>query len=198
MAYDIHGPWHGYTAFNSPLETDPLDPLNPTEKPAASVTGTVRFFLSEGVPAETLVLGVPFYGRRYERVPDTGHGLYQSFDNSALNGTSWDLSDAPTYRELVDVGRILEPGSGTQPPRGRDGYQRHWSDAARAPWLYKPPAADSTDGLGTFISYDDPTSMALRVDLIRTLGLRGAMIWEISMDSDAGELVGALSRLLGR
>ena len=39
-----------------------------------------------------------------------------------------------------------------------------------------------------------PISIARRVDLIRNLGLRGAMIWEISQDSDGYEL----SRLVGQ
>ncbi len=145
MAYDIHGPWHDYTAFNSPFETDPLDPIDAQQKPAASVAGTIRFFLSEGVPPEAMVLGVPFYARQYARVPDVDHGLYQSFDNAGFDGSSWELSDAPTYHDLVDVGRILEPGSSARPPQGRNGYTRHWSDAAMVPWLYKSPAAGSAD-----------------------------------------------------
>ncbi|HYI21749.1 MAG TPA: glycoside hydrolase family 18 protein, partial [Candidatus Limnocylindrales bacterium] len=180
MTYDTHGPWQSYSAFNSPFETDPLDPIDPQSKPAASVVGTVRYFLSEGVPPEAIVIGVPFYARQYARVLDVDRGLYQSFDNAGLDGSSWESSDAPTYRDLVDVGRILEPSSGARPPRGRNGFTRYWSDAAKVPWLYKPPAAGSDDGLGTFISYDDPTSIAQRVELIRELGLRGAMIWEIS------------------
>ena len=197
MAYDIHGPWQGYAAFNSPFETDPLDPIDPQRKPATSVAGTVRFLLSQGVPPEALVLGVPFYARQYARVRDVDHGLYQAFDNAGLDGSSWESSEAPTYHDLVDVGRILEPGAGARQPRGRKGYTRYWSDAAKVPWLYRPPAAGSADELGTFISYDDPASIAQRVDLIQALGLRGAMIWEISQDSDTHELLRALQPLLG-
>jgi chitinase len=142
------------------------------------------------------VLGLPFYARQYARVPDVDHGLYQSFDNAGFDESSWELSEAPTYHDLVDVGRILEPGSTTRPPRGRNGFRRYWSDAAKVPWLYRPPAAGSGDGLGTFISYDDPASIAQRVDLIRALGLRGAMIREIGQDSDAHELSRELKQLL--
>ncbi len=196
MAYDINGPWQTYTAFNSPFETDPADPVDPQRRPMASVVGTVRFLLSQGVSPWALVLGVPFYARQYARVPDINNGLYQSFDNSAFDEKSWDLSEAPTYRDLVDVARILDPGSAARPPQGRDGFTRHWSEAARVPWLYRPPQPGSADALGTFISYDDPASIARRVDLIFELGLRGAMIWEISQDSDALELSSELQRLL--
>ena len=195
MAYDYHGPWQSYTAFNSPFETDPLDPVDTQSKPAASVSGTVRFFLSQDVPAGAMVLGVPFYARQYAGVPDVEHGLYQPFDNAALDGSSWERSPEPSYRDLVDVGMILEPSSGIRPAQGRNGYTRHWSGAAKVPWLYKPPPG-SGDALGTFISYDDPASIAQRVDLIRRLGLRGAMIWELGQDSDAHELSGELKQLL--
>ena len=143
MAYDIHGPWHGYTAFNSPFETDPADPIGPRRRPGASVTGTVEFFLSHGVPAWKLVVGIPLYGRQYAQVPNVDDGLYQPFDNAGMDGSSWELSEAPTYHELVDIGRVMEPQSG---------WTRHWSESAKVPWLYKPGASND---LGTFISYDD-------------------------------------------
>jgi chitinase len=50
--------------------------------------------------------------------------------------------------------------------------------------------------MGVFISYDDPHSVAERTQAVRTMHLRGAMVWEVSQDSDDHALLGALSPLL--
>jgi chitinase len=46
------------------------------------------------------------------------------------------------------------------------------------------------------IAYSDPRSIGERTALIKAAGLRGAMAWEISQDSDSHALVSALSPLL--
>lgn len=48
----------------------------------------------------------------------------------------------------------------------------------------------------TFISHATPTSMAERAALVRALGLRGAFAWEVSQDSNAGDLLGGLAPIL--
>jgi len=48
----------------------------------------------------------------------------------------------------------------------------------------------------TVIAYSSPTSIGERTALIKALGLRGAMVWEISQDSNAGALIGALQPVL--
>jgi chitinase len=46
------------------------------------------------------------------------------------------------------------------------------------------------------IVYSDPRSIGERVWLIQQWHLRGAMAWEISQDSDAHALIGALAPVL--
>ena len=48
----------------------------------------------------------------------------------------------------------------------------------------------------TVITFDQPASIGERTVLIKALHLRGAMVWEISQDSDAHALISALSPLL--
>jgi GH18 family chitinase len=45
----------------------------------------------------------------------------------------------------------------------------------------------------TFISYDDPASLAERTRLVDQLHLRGVWAWEISQDDDAHDLTNALA-----
>jgi chitinase len=195
MTYDFHGPSDPVTNFNSPFGINPSDPDPQGGLPFWNVSGTVAFYLASGVPADKLVVGVPFYGKQYIRVPSGNHGLYQSFNNSGLdpNSLQWDLTPTPTYHDLVDNAKILSPGDN---PRGLSGFKRYWDADAGEPWLYDPTAPRQGEDTGVFISYDDPRSVTERMQLIRAEHLRGAMVWEISQDSNNHALLSALAPLL--
>lgn len=77
MAYDLHWDSEPMTFLHSPLFHDPADPSKP---PFDIRNGdyAVRGFLAAGVPANKIVLGVPFYGKGWTGVQDVNHGLYQS------------------------------------------------------------------------------------------------------------------------
>jgi chitinase len=190
MAFDYHGSWDALTNFNSPLALDPLSP--PVGGGALDWTftagGTLLYFLANGVPADKLNLGIPFYGKEYAGVPAASRGLFQPHPTALAN-------DSPTYHDLVDtgladanltpIGPIAVTGDGAT---GRNGFTRSYDLLAGAPWLYNP----GLNG-GTFISYVGPREVAARVALVRGLGLRGAWAWEISTDDDAHDLVAAMN-----
>jgi chitinase len=139
------------------------------------------------VPADKLVVGIPFYGKEYVGVGAANHGLYQPHGPAPAN-------DSPTFHDLVDTGLAdanLVPigptavrGDGT----AVNGFTRYFDAFALAPWLYNP----SLNG-GTFISYVDPRAVAQRIALVHALGLRGAFAWEVSNDDNANDLVDAMS-----
>ncbi|MDF2949184.1 MAG: glycoside hydrolase family 18 [Sedimentibacter sp.] len=52
-------------------------------------------------------------------------------------------------------------------------FSRHYDSESMVPWLY---------GDKTFISYDDEQSMKAKTDYIKSVGLGGTMIWELSQD----------------
>ena len=64
----------------------------------------------------------------------------------------------------------------------KNGYTRYFHSQSKVPWLYNG---------STFISYEDPESIGLKTDYIKSKKLGGAMIWELSQDPD-GELLDAL------
>ena len=157
------------------------------------------FYLSHGVPADKLVVGIPFYAKQYIRVPTGSNaGLYQSFDNAGLdpNTLQWDATPTPTYHDLIDVAKILTPSSSVgNNAKGLGGYARYWNEQAGEPWLYNPSAPRFGQNVGVFISYDDPHSVAERAHYVQSRHLRGAMFWEVSQDDNAHDLVNALSQL---
>jgi chitinase len=193
MTYDMHGPWDAATNFDSPFKHDPADPTASTQW---TVKGTVNYFLAHGVHADSLVVGVPFYGYQYLRAGAANHGLYQAFDNTGLDGSGgWKTSETPTYHQLVDVGGIVtSPSSGT--PVGRKGYTRYWSPEAAEPWLWNPATPRGGEPVSAFITYEDRISIAERVRYVRNKGLRGLMAWEVSLDSNDHDLSNALGALL--
>jgi chitinase len=190
MSFYYHGNWDPITAFNSPFAFDPAEP--PVGGGAIQWTwntaGSVAYFLANGVPADKLVVGIPFYGKEYTGVGAANNGLYQPHGPAPAN-------DSPTYHDLVDTGLAdasltpISPPAANGSGSGINGYTRFVDLLAGAPWLYNPTANG-----GTFISYVDPASVRQRVALVEALGLRGAWAWEISNDDNANDLVNAMTR----
>ena len=106
------------------------------------------------------MLGLPFYGRRFEGVDPKHDGLHRPY--ARYGGDH-------SYAELV------------QSFVGRDGFERRWDARARAPFLWN-------GATGTFISYEDPESIRAKMDYAQEKGLGGVMFWELSQDRD-GELL---------
>jgi GH18 family chitinase len=62
MSYDYHGSWDKKAGHNSPLFESQHD--SPDDK-RLTVDWTVRLYLTLGVPAEKLIVGIPYYGRSF-------------------------------------------------------------------------------------------------------------------------------------
>ncbi len=193
MTYDFNVPSGTVAGPDTLLLPDPRDPagsVNGSPKdPTWNTVGTVTWYLTHGVPASKIVVGVPFYGNQYLN----SSGLYSSFDNTGLDSNSlvWDQTPQPTYHNLVDHAGIAGGGSG---------YTLKWNVFAGEPYLTNPAATHNLAGgpvtAPTTIVFSNPRSIAERTALVKLLGLRGAMAWEISQDSDAHDLIGALGPLL--
>jgi chitinase len=156
MTYDYHAA-PGKTNFNAPLYSAPNDPT-----PGWNVDASMISFVKGGVPASKLLVGVPFYGHAYGQVPNVNGGLFQP---GTQNPSGWKQGDGD-WRVLAQT-RLNDPC-----------YVRHWEPTARVPWLY-----DSTSG--TWVSYDDPESVAAKAAYVRERGLGGVVIWELGGDDGA-------------
>lgn len=162
MTYDYNEPGSDpLTGHNAPLYSNPLDVH------AVSTDATVRAFEQAGVPAEKILLGVPFYGHTWGNVPETNHGLFQP-GKTAPQGYS------PYSR---DTDALLQQG-----------FVRYWDAASQVPYLYNAQKH-------IFVSYDDPESLAAKGRYARTQKLGGVMFWEY-MDDPSGTLLGALKQSL--
>lgn len=163
MTYDYHGIWDARTDFNSPLYSVPHSPRYQINY---NIHDTVNNWLNRGMPADKLVIGVPFYGIKYTGVASADNGgFYQDFD------TGWAIS----YKDIAE--KYLTNSS----------FTRFYHDTAQVPWLF--------DG-STFISYDDPQSIAAKADYIHNRGLGGAMIWQLAQDDSNHTLLNALAEVM--
>lgn len=156
MGYDFHGTWESTTNFNAPLFRTAQEPADKS----LNVDAAVQRYLIEGVPADKLVLGVPFYGKGWQGVPNINNGLYQ-IAKGAAPGT-WEPGSYE-YKDIIN--NFLA------------GFQRFWDADAYVPWLYDPQS-------GIFISYDDPQSLSKKAGYARDQGLKGVMIWELSQGDE--------------
>ena len=57
----------------------------------------------------------------------------------------------------------------------KQGFVRYWDAQAQAPYLWNAKTQ-------TFISYEDPQSLAVKAAYVKAHGLGGMMYWEHSLD----------------
>nr|WP_256702188.1 glycosyl hydrolase family 18 protein [Paenibacillus sp. P32E] len=162
MTYDFNGSWNTTTGHNAPLYYDPAAASTGLTEPANyNIDKAVTSYLASGVPANKLVMGMPFYGRGWGGAPSTGNGQYQVSAGISSTGT-WEKGSYDFYD--LEANYI-----------NKNGYTRYWNNTSKVPYLYNPTAQ-------TFISYDDVESFGYKTSYIKTEGLAGAMFWETSGD----------------
>ncbi|HYS54390.1 MAG TPA: glycoside hydrolase family 18 protein [Thermoanaerobaculia bacterium] len=147
MAYDLAGVWSKTTAHHAGL-------FGMTPYPSAE--GFVKQHLAAGIPSRKLVLGVPLYGRQWCGVSPANNGLHQPVE-AYVGGLPYSV----LVRDYID----------------RNGFKRHWDQAARAPFLWSAAS-------GVFITYEDPESLREKASFVKQYKLGGVMYWEQSEDPD--------------
>lgn len=162
MTYDLQGGFQKVTGHHAALYPGACSLFD------ACADKAVKAFLEAGVPAEKLVIGVPFYSRKWEGVKGGVPGLGQEAETVGGYG--------PDY------------GSLAADYINKNGFTRYWDREALSPYLF--------DG-STFISYEDEESMAHKVRYAGEKGLGGIMYWEYRCDG-TGTLTGFLRRELDR
>ncbi len=99
MTYDMHGPWPGsFTDFNAPLYT----PSENTPQYKWSCNAAVKLWTDEGFPKTKLIMGIPFYGIKFDGVTNLNRGLYQRFTSGSsipYDEIASDYLDNPAYTQ---------------------------------------------------------------------------------------------------
>lgn len=205
FGYDLGGNWYDKTSHNAPLyaSENPNDPLYDVIQSESLDELTNQYLNVIGFPANKLIMGLPFYGKKFDNVTNNGTnsnfpGLFVDAPRDNISGCpnkkqsplgSWDVVLASCERtgsiEICDlVGHsvtnshfYLDPNTMmVTPSAAARGWVRYWDNKTKVPYLY-----NST--LKQFISYDDKQSIDLKVQYIKSKNLAGGMIWELSQDT---------------
>jgi chitinase len=140
---------------------------DPADPKGASSDASVQDFEKAGVPAAKILLGMPFYGHMWGQVADQNHGLFQPGK---------------------PVPNAYSPYSAIAESMLDHGYVRYWDEKAAVPYLYDPEKQ-------TFVSYEDPESIAAKGGYVISHRLGGVMFWDYSGDT-SGTLLLAIRRSL--
>ncbi|MBK7762582.1 MAG: fibronectin type III domain-containing protein [Bacteroidetes bacterium] len=153
MSYDFFGSWDANANHNSPL----FKPLqgDPTFNLDSAVSYLLNYYQ---VPANKLAAGVAFYGRSAKT---SGAPSLFAPITGADNITFNEDDGTPMYYNILKKQNL---------------FTNHWDTNAQVPYL------TGNGALHTFVSYDDPQSIALKAQYIKNQNLRGAIIWEITGD----------------
>ncbi len=156
MGYGYAGNWTDTTNHDSGLYASISDPNAALGR---NTNTAVHVYLAAGVPAEKIVLGVPFYGRGWTGVSVENNGLYQIFEGLPQGSIG---SGFFPYHDLVDF-------------TSQD-YTRYWDIQSQSAWLYNP-------SLRITISYEDPQALRAKAQYVKMMQLGGMMLWELSYDT---------------
>jgi chitinase len=160
MTYDLYNGWAKVSGHHANLFSSRADANGDSGDRA------VQTFTHAGVPARKLVLGAAFYGRGVRGITGSPDGLMRP----ATPGSNFTVSFTELERDYFSNPR----------------FQRHWDDAAQAPWLYDGDA---------FVSYEDGQSLRAKARYVHERGLAGMMFWEYTQDA-SGQLLAALAAAL--
>jgi len=163
QGYDFHGTWEPMTNHQSAIQVPAGQPV-PDD---FSIDGAVTAWRAAGAPASKLVLGIPYYGQGWTGVTGGGDGLFQPAAGAAPGVFAPGTED---YKVLAALA-------------GGGDFQVHRDASAGHAWLF--------DGT-TFWTFDDPLVLQQKTEYIRTNGLGGAMVWELSGDDANATLTKAI------
>jgi chitinase len=161
MAYDFHGSWETSTNHQAALYPSSLD--NSEFQSRYNVSYAVNKYLTQGVPPEQIVLGIPFYSRGWSKVHSENTGLFQ-LGPEASEGT-WE-------RGILDYSDVYNKVKND--PKN---FLVSWDDEAKASWVFNPYL-----GGGIFYTFEDEKTLKEKIKFIENMNLRGSMFWEFSGD----------------
>ncbi|MBS7254859.1 T9SS-translocated chitinase ChiA [Flavobacterium branchiicola] len=199
FGYDFGGNWYDKTCYNAPLYAsgNPNDPLYGATQSESLDELTNQYLNVIGFPANKLIMGLPFYGKKFDHVAtNSTNGLFVSAPRDIVGGCTnpqnptgtWDGAGACEKSGSIEICDLvgnpvtnshayLDPNTmQVTASAASAGWVRYFDNTTKVPYLYNAT-------LKQFISYEDKQSMDLKVQYIKSKNLGGGMIWELSQDT---------------
>jgi chitinase len=184
LTFDYSGPFNNHTGFVSPLVQTQFDPST-----KFNVTFTVQSYLNAGVPADKILMGIPFYSYGWAITGTSAPGQHGQFV-AAVNPNAPSSGNPPNYSGTVAI--QLDPALA-----GVAATETHtFIDLHVIPFgqIFHEPRAQTPytfDGLN-FWTYEDAQSIAVKTRFARENHLRGAFIFEEPDELPDGNLLNAV------
>ncbi|XXG58918.1 hypothetical protein AAC387_Pa04g1102 [Persea americana] len=155
MAYDFKGPGWSKDSTGAPAGL---------YEPGSQFSGSagVDMWISAGMPAGKLVLGMPLYGYAWKLLDAANHGIGAPADGAA-SGEGINSDDGS-----ISYNQILEFIT-------RTGASAEYDGTRVTNYCYSGT---------TWIGYDDVQSVAAKVSYAKGKGLLGYFVWSVSGDSN--------------
>jgi GH18 family chitinase len=203
FGYDFGGNWYDKTCYNAPLYAsgNTNDPLYGATQSESLDELTNQYLNVVGFPANKLIMGLPFYGKKFDNVANNGTnpnlpGLFVAAPRYIVSGCTnpqnptgtWDGPAACEKSGSIEICDLvgnpvtnshayLDPSTMLVTPTAASaGWVRYFDNTTKVPYLYNAT-------LKQFISYEDKQSMDLKVQYIKSRNLAGGMVWELSQDT---------------
>jgi len=182
MAYDINGGWSKTAGANAPFHGGP-----------ETLVGAGQAWVKAGMPANKIAAGLAFYGRAVTTTQAPAGNASPIGLPISSTVPQGDSEDAPWADPCPGSAAVMSGVWQWRNLRAQQalttvnsagpGWTNGWDSASQTPWLYR--ASDNT-----FVSYDDPKSLQIKVNWARCNGMAGVMIWDLHNDN--GELLNAV------
>ncbi|XP_068222684.1 probable chitinase 10 isoform X2 [Palaemon carinicauda] len=160
MTYDLRGPWDGKADHHSPIESRPTDAW---AFKSLNTKDGINYWAEKGAPKNKLLMGIPFYGRSFTLSNPSNTAPGSSVKSGGTEGQYTQERGFLAYYEVC-----LEEGNGGWT------FQQ---DAAGGPYMTKGDQ---------WVGYDDKGYIAKKMEMVKSEGLGGAMIWAIDLDDYVG------------
>ncbi|XP_045079217.1 acidic mammalian chitinase-like [Coregonus clupeaformis] len=165
MTYDLHGAWEHSTGENSPLYKGPADQ---GDYIYFNVDYAMKYWKSNGAPAEKLLVGFPTYGHTFQLASGSNTGVGAPATGPGPAGPFTRQSGFLAYYEICT---FLKQGA-----------TQAWDSTQMVPYAFNQQ--------NLWVGYDNVKSFKDKIEWLKNTGYGGAMVWSLDLDDFSGTFCG--------
>ncbi|XP_058456719.1 chitinase-3-like protein 1 [Malaya genurostris] len=162
MTYDMHGAWDNYCGLNSPLYRGSADNIDVQMQ--LNINASIHYWLSQGVPKEKVILGIPLYGRSFTLLDPSCNHIGAAVSGPGIAGQ---YSREPG---VIGFNEFCEKQKSEQ-------WDIDFNEEQKGVYATKE---------NQWIGYDNQNTIAIKMEYLLELDLGGVMVWSLENDDFLG------------